>query len=142
MGLTHHWLRPTELPAAAFKQAAEDCRIVFESVSAELGGFEGFGEPVLDNDHIIFNGKHPATCEPFEIAAVQFDRRGRDEFYCHCKTEHLPYDLFVKAALIIFSHRIGPAFKVTSDAPTAWDAARDLVQRTLGYGADFQLARE
>ncbi len=142
MGLTHHWQRPTELPAAAFKQAVGDCRVVFESVAAELGGFEGFGEPLLRDDQIVFNGKHPASCEPFEIAAVQFDRRGNDEFYCHCKTEHLPYDLFVKAALIVFAERIGPQFRVTSDAPDSWGPARELVQRTLGYGADFRLSFE
>lgn len=140
MGLTHHWRRPTELPHAQFRDAVADCRRLFDSAAAQLGGFDGLGDPVLRDDRIIFNGKHPVSCEPLEIAAVEFDRRGRDEFYCHCKTEHLPYDLFVKAALIVFAHHLGPSFKVSSDSPASWDDACDLVQRTLGYGNDFQLS--
>lgn len=141
MGLSHHWQRKTELPAASFREAVSDCRRLFQAAAAEIAGFEGFGPPVLADDHIVFNGKHPASCEPFEVAAVQFDRHGRAEFFGHCKTEHLPYDLFVKAALIVLARRLGPEFKVSSDAPDSWDSARELVQRTLGYGADFQLSR-
>lgn len=140
MGLTHHWHRPTELPIEAFRAAASDCRLLLEQHDADVGGFDGTGEAILDEDRIVFNGRAPKACEPFEIAAIEFDRRGRDVFYGHCKTEGLPYDLYVQACLIVVKHHLKDRFQVSSDAPTRdWREARELVQSTLGCGRDFSL---
>lgn len=143
MGLTHHWKRPTELPIAAFRKAAADCRLLLDAASIDLAGFDGTGPPLLSEERIIFNGTAPAACEPFEVAAVEFDRRGRPEFFGHCKTEHLPYDLYVKASLIVLAHYLCDDFQVMSDAPEdEWAQARDLVEASLGYGSSFILSKD
>ena len=143
MGLTHHWHRPTELPTDDFRAAVEDCRKLIECGNVSIAGFDGTGEPILDDERIIFNGEGPTACEPFEIAAVEFDRRGRPDLFGHCKTEHQPYDLYVKAVLIVFSHHLNKSFLVSSDADNSdWDDARSLVQEHLGYRSAFQLANE
>lgn len=138
MGLTHHWHRPTELPTEAFRAAVDDCRRLFEAAGVDLAGFDGTGTPLLTAERIVFNGAAPAACEPFEVAAVEFDRRGRQEFFGHCKTEHLPYDLCVRAALIVLHHHLQDAFRVSSD-DGEWKAAQEWVSSTLGYGSDFIL---
>src|SRR4051794_29927973 len=56
MGLTHSWIRPTELPARLFAQAVEDIRTVLASAEVPLAGLEGVGEPILRLDAVIFNG--------------------------------------------------------------------------------------
>jgi len=81
--------------------------------------------------------------EPFEVAATEFDRHGRREFFSHCKTLYLSYDLYVKAALIVLSHHLAPRFAVYSDASTSeWDQARCFVNDRLGYGMAFELSND
>jgi hypothetical protein len=143
MGYTNHWQRPTELDATAFGKAVADLRRVLPDLGVTLAGFDGHGTPTLDDDHIVFNGKVPHLCEPFEIARVEFDPRGRDRFFSFCKTEHQPYDLVVKAALIILFRHLGESLAVGSDGSDAdWEVAKTIVQKSLGYGGTFKPHRE
>ena len=140
MGWTHSWRRPVELPADRFACAAADLRLLAATNTVELAGFDGTGHTQIDADHIVFNGRAPSKCEPFEIARVEFDRLGGNEVRAFCKTEHLPYDLIVQSALIILKHHLDDAFSVSSDGYDAdWNEAKRLVARCLGYGADFEL---
>ena len=141
VGWTHYWQRPIELSAKEFAAAATDLRRLLSTIEIPLAGFDGTGSARVEDAHIVFNGKAPAHCEPFEIARVEFDRRGRQEVRSFCKTEHLPYDLCVQASLIVLKHHIGRDLSVTSDGnDVEWDAARQLVSDTLGYDVDFTLA--
>ena len=140
MGWTHSWKRGTELPAAAFAQAVEDCRKAITAAGGPVAGFDGTGEPILGKDAIIFNGKRPAVCETFEIHQTEFDRRGRKVFWGSCKTEHAPYDLTVKTCLVVLKRYLGDAIKIAGDgADRDWDDARKVCQDALGFGADFRL---
>src|SRR4051812_32399048 len=114
MGLTHSWLRPTELPADAFAAAVKDIQLALKRANIPLAGFEGSGKPVFREDAVVFNGVQGAACEPFEIHQVEFDRRGRPEVFSFCKTQGLPYDLAVKAALIVFKSHLGETIQVMS----------------------------
>lgn len=140
MGLTHHWRRPTELPTVAFRAAVKDCQKLLSSATIEIAGFDGTDKPILADGQIVFNGLAPRACEPFEIAAVEFDRRGRDFVFGHCKTQSLPYDLLVKGSLIVFSHHLCDLFSVASDqSEREWDEARRTVESILQYGNEFHL---
>ncbi len=143
MGWTHSWQRQIELSATAFAAAAADLRSLLSIIDTPLAGFDGTGSPRIDDDHVVFNGKAPATCEPFEIARVEFDRRGRNEIYSFRKTEHQPYDLCVQAALIVLKQHLDGEITVSSDGDDAsWAEARRLVEQVLGYGQDFKLSVE
>ena len=143
MGLTHSWLRPTELPAEAFAAAVKDTQQAIRALAIPLAGFEGRGQPVFLDDAVVFNGVAGAACEPFEIHQVEFDRRGRDEKFSFCKTQGLPYDLAVKAALIVLKHHFGETIRIMSDeSDDAWDQARQLVSQATGFGSDFRLDRK
>ena len=140
MGWTHSWRRPVELPAKEFHAAVSDVAEAVEALGLELAGFEGTGKPVFDEEHIVFNGTQGQQCEPFEIARVEFDRRGRREVRGFCKTEHLPYDLAVQAALVVLKQHLGALITVGSDGKDEdWAAARAAVHRVLGYGLEFRL---
>lgn len=142
MGITHHWKRPTELANGEFANAILDLRKLIDVAGLEIAGFDGTGHPILLPDHVVFNGPAPMSCEPFEVAQTEFDRRGRPEFYGHCKTQRLPYDIAVKAALIILAHHLGPSISVTSDiGDDDWSEARELVQKHLGFGDGFRLSQ-
>lgn len=140
MGLTHSWRRPTELPAAAFEAAVADVRKVLEQAGMALGGFDGTGSPIFESNHIVFNGANGASCEPFEIRQIEFDRRGRCNATSFCKTQGLPYDLAVKAALIVLKTHLGPEFKVMSDEKAEqWEPACAMVLRSLSLKTKFEL---
>lgn len=143
MGITHHWYRPTELPEQQFADAVVDIEEVVASAGVALAGFEGEGNPIFLPDHVVFNGVKGQHCEPFEIRRVEFDRRGRAEVFGYCKTEQFPYDLCVKAALIILKHHLGDLIRVGSDASDEdWKAAKELIQSQLNFGIDFILDAE
>lgn len=142
MGLTHYWERPTELPKKPFAAAVEDLRRLIAGAGAELAGFDGTGSPICETEHVVFNGADGESCEPFEIRRIEFDRRGRPNVCSFCKSEGLPYDLFVRVALIVFRQHLGSQFEVRSDGnPDSWLQATALVQRVLGYGAGFRPAQ-
>lgn len=140
MGITHYWTRPTELSKTGFQLSAIDVRKILDTMPNQIAGFDGSGTPIINEDRIVFNGASPQSCEPFEVAAIEFDRRGRKEVMSYCKTEGLPYDFIVKAALIILEHHLRPDFFVTSDQSSSnWTKARETVLANLGYGEDFVL---
>src|ERR1035437_3892611 len=115
MGWTHNWQRGTELPKGAFAAAVHDCEKVLPHTGVRLAGFEGKGQPVLQDDVIMFNGAGGSGCGPFEVHQTEFDRRGRKVFWSFCKTEHQPYDLCVQVALIILKRHLGESITVGSD---------------------------
>lgn len=142
MGWTHHWSRPTELPAELFAAAVRDWQRIQGATTVPLAGFDGTGEPQVDEEHIVFNGAAPQCCEPFEIARVEFDRRGDPAVMSFCKTESMPYDVCVQAALIVLKHHLGDLITVTSDGnDDDWHSGRQLVCDALGYGDSFRLDR-
>ena len=141
MGLTHYWRRPPRLPTAMFCAAVEDVRRILSTVAIKLAGRDGTGEPILLDSRISFNGRTPLACEAFEIASSEWDRLGNPEVTSFCKTGGLPYDLCVKAALIILNHHLHQHLSVASDqAIDGWHSARDIVQVTLGYVPTFALS--
>lgn len=140
MGWTHHWNRAVELNSERFATAVRDCKRLIEQTDVDIAGFEGIGESIFESEHIVFNGASPNTCEPFEIARVEFDRRGRDRTFGNCKTEHLPYDICVQSCLVILTHYLKGDIEVSSDGGrNDWNDAIELVHSHLGYGHEFQL---
>lgn len=140
MGWTHHWQRPQSFDADKFAAAATDCRRLVTVLPLSLAGPDGSGLPIFNNDQIALNGVEGENCEPFVVNRTEYDRRGRDHFWSFCKTEHLPYDQVVQAALIILKFHLGDALSVGSDGKAEhWEAAKSLVVEHLGYGKDFML---
>ena len=110
------------------------------TVDVPLGGFTGDGEPTFSADSIIFNGADGSGCEPFEIARVEFDRKGRESIFSFCKTEQAPYDICVQIALVVLKHHLNDAITINSNGDdSAWKAARTVCQKVLGYGVNFKL---
>ena len=141
MGLSHYWEREIELPADRFGLAVEDCRKTLSSLDIVLAGFDGSGEPVISNDEIVFNGTDGLGCEPFVFKRTQLPRHGRNIPFSYCKTDHLPYDLCVKSALVILKHYLGKHLRVMSDGGDEnWLDAKQACMSCVGYGTEFLLS--
>lgn len=128
MGFTHYWLRPSELEREKFAAAVGDCRKVCEASGIPLRGIEGAAEPVFQDRVVAFDG----GCESFIVQRACTDgsperpsRSRPGNWFGYCKTERLPYDLCVQAALVVLEHHLGAAFRVSSDGDSAaWDSRR------------------
>jgi len=143
MGWTHYWQRETELPIEAFARAAEDCAKVMELIKVPLGGFDGKSCPIFDKDHVVFNGADKTGCEPFEVARIEFDRRGNRIVLSACKTEHAAYDICVQVALVVLKHHLVDTIAISSDGEIKdWKEAQQICQENLGYGTDFELEEQ
>ncbi len=60
MGYTHYWYRPEELPEATFITVAKDLLVLrseLEKGGYYLAGWDGTGEPEINETKISFNGK-------------------------------------------------------------------------------------
>lgn len=143
MGLTHYWQRKIELPEKAFKGAVADCEKIIKFLNVPLGNAHGKNEPLFIDNKVEFNGVIGYGCEPFKINRIQPPRPGRRIVTEYCKTEHLPYDLCVQCALIIFQHHLGHNIKVMSDGSDYdWDEAKKICMKYLNYGSTFTLMKD
>jgi len=134
MGHTHYWQRPAVLPADRFGAAAADVRRLLPTLNVVLAGPLGEGPAVLEEDRIAFNGAGPEGCESFEICQIEAPLRQEQRILSFCKTQRRPYDLAVRAALIVLKHHLRPDLHVSSDADQKdWDKAEHVVRHALGY---------
>ena len=145
MGYTHYWYRPKELDAEKFMAYAADCKKIYDDGVLNVG-LDGDieGPPIFDEKMIFFNGEHGESCESFymprEIFYAPRESEGNDKLYFQfCKTRRHPYDTMVQMCLIALKHHF-VAVVIKSDGDNdEWQAARELCQKHLGYGADFVL---
>jgi hypothetical protein len=144
MGWTHYWRRDIDLPADKFVRAVADFRKIVKFLGIPLGDLHGVDQPVLNDEAILFNGSEKTGCEGFELRRHQSPRwSGRDQTSSYCKTDHMPYDICVQAALIVMKHHLEDAIMVSSDGKDEdWGKARNACQECLGYGDEFHLQRE
>ena len=137
MGVTHYWQRDAEFDTDKFAAAASDAKLVMEHIGVPLAGAGGVGDAIFVAKEIVFNGSE-TPCEDFTARRTEKPRQGRPRVFSYCKTEGAPYDLCVKAALIVLKHHLGDAIAVTSDVENdEWRQARELCQSCLGYGMGF-----
>lgn len=79
-----------------------------------LGNGIGEGEPIINDDKLIFNGKRPDDYETFAITT-------ESEGFDFCKTARCPYDVFVCLALLCFEDVFGDQIEVRSDGDRTAD---------------------
>lgn len=140
MGYTNYWTRQSELPAKRFAAAVKDIKKIMKHLGVPLAGGDGTGSPIFGAGEIIFNGATPSDYETFAIARTATARADEPKVFEFCKTEHRPYDIGVQAALIVLKHHLGEAITASSDGDgAAWDKARAVCQKWLGYGRAFRL---
>lgn len=126
MGYANYWWRPAELPREIFTAAASDVRQLLRRFKHEVAGPPGTGEPTITEDLIAFNGAMPDMAQSFRICRIEDPNDPFPRGFC--KTRLLPYDLAVKATLLLLRHHAGESFKFSSD-----DVDERLWLKAAGY---------
>lgn len=105
-----------------------------------LAGPMGWGKPLLDKGQVAFNGHSPQDYESFLFP--QGGPSGGEDAAGFCKTgfslaEARPYDLAVKAFLLLAKWHLGEAVRLRSDGDLAdWAGAAHLVEGVLLLPSD------
>ena len=104
-------------------------KTVTKEVPLDLRGGNGFGEPVITDTTIIFNGDRSAGHwgETFFLTSER-ELEGCETF---CKTGHEPYDFAVCLALRCVKHFFGEDFYLSSDG--------DIVGGEEGWGTSKEI---
>ncbi len=141
MGWTHYWEREKEIPAEEFEKAVNDCELLFSKMNVPLAGPQSEAEPVFSPEAMMFNGVQGQDCEIFSMKRIEEPRRPGAAVLSYCKTEKLPYDVCVRAALVIMKHYLGDHLQVMSDGKMKdWKDAVNICILHLGLGDKFNLS--
>jgi len=149
MGYTHYWYKQSRIQKSVMQKIASDFKKVLPEFK-DLLCFE-FNEPnkkpVITNALIRFNGKGKDGHETLYFEQVvdlnQHFSHDNGLIFGFCKTARKPYDIAVTTFLIIAAKHLKDGIRVTSDGnESEWQEAKDLCQKTLGYGNEFKLKGE
>ena len=144
MGYTNHCYRVLVFDRKEYRAAVTDLRRILPETGVDLAGSDGTGKPVVSNNDVRFNGRHPQHCETFSMPRV-FDGRARPRRlpgFTFSKTHRLPYDLAVKVALLVFKRRFADEVEIGSDDEdllAGWSGAIELAHRVLGYAKEWRV---
>ena len=113
MGYTHYFKIGDKRATETMPKAAEIIKDIFKTfpeVSKCLKGGDGYGEPIIDDNCIIFNGD-AEKYEDYETFCINT----RDLGFHFCKTARQPYDLAVCLCLIVLKDNFGDLIDFGSD---------------------------
>ena len=151
MGFSHYFVRELELDKSKYGKISRDVDVILRRINETgivIAGIDGEGCPEINSEEICFNGTsdgnlaHEGFSFPRVTKKTYTDDYPSNMRFDFCKTCNKPYDIAVCSTLIIAKHHLGSAVMVESDGDLSthgWKSAVELVQRTLGYGTDFQL---
>jgi len=123
MGYTHYFSFHAKRGEAKqteekYQAAIADCQRIVRRYYAEFGGLAGFTAhtPIGAYGGLQVNGAREESCEPFELREHFGQNTGG-----FVKTNRHAYDAVVTACLSVLKHRLGDAFRVSSDGtPEDW----------------------
>lgn len=126
MGYTHYFTKSDIQP-----EEIKSIKTVFRLTLSETIR-KGIKLVIEDVPEISFNGIEEEGHEQF-IFNVKSG-------FSYCKTNARPYDLAVMVCLIIAKEWLKERIEICSDGKSEdWQPARDICQKVLGYGNNFEL---
>ena len=140
MGYTHTYIvQHPELDLKIPRIASDVAQIIEASrVSiADASGKRG-SKPVLGPNQISFNGTAPREAESFQFPPdhERNESMGMHPGWNFCKTDRLPYDIVVCAALVAIQHHLDGNVEVQSNGHFAdqedWQPVYRLYRKALG----------
>lgn len=139
MGYTHYWYRVREIELDVYFKILTDFKRLLPVLIEEgvrLAGSGGTGDPVINDDNLLFNGVGAERYENFvfpRVLRIWDEPDKNDQYFQFCKTSAYPYDQAVIAFLIIAKHYLQQDITVQSDVGVEkLEDAKKLCQTYLG----------
>ena len=125
MGYTRYWKRTDEeIDQGVVDMAKDIIDMAEKDYGIKVGDAMGNGEPIIDAEHIVFNGDATKQ-EDYETFYV-----GPETGFEFCKTARQPYDIVVNAMLKMLKEQ-GIVKDVSSDGDNCEHEAKELLDRAL-----------
>ncbi|MBB6021413.1 hypothetical protein HNR77_002508 [Paenibacillus sp. JGP012] len=141
MRYTHYWYRVREIELDVYFKILTDFKRLLPVLTEEgvrLAGSGGKGDPVINEEHVLFNGVGSERYEDFVFSRVLVLREWNesdenDHYFQFCKTSAYPYDQAVIAFLLIAKHHLQQDITVQSDVGIEkLEAVKKLCRTSLG----------
>ncbi|PYE49304.1 hypothetical protein HUB98_03785 [Paenibacillus barcinonensis] len=139
MGYTHYWYRIREIELDVYFKILTDFKRLLPVLTEEgvrLAGSGGKGDPVINDEHVLFNGVGSERYEDFvfpRVLRLWDEPDENDQYFQFCKTSAYPYDQAVIAFLLIAKHHLQQDITVQNDVGAEkLEAAKKLCRTTLG----------
>ena len=139
MGYTVYFEISPVLDAEKFETFSEQVRqILGEAKVLGIKIVNGMGkvntEPIVNKELILFNGKEKDACESLFIQRVEGSSRKKNDrlVFNFCKTARKPYDLIVKATLVMLKHNFPESVIQADGTISDFDAAIKLCEKLFG----------
>lgn len=135
MGYTHYMRQSRDLTESEWQKICEGARIILDTASCPLAGWDGTGEPSINGDRVSFNGVGSDGCETAAVNRTMRDlydfevADGRNSVFTFCKTRQRPYDLEVRRLYRLAFDVAPDAFEISSDGG---DEVFDFLSIALG----------
>jgi hypothetical protein len=140
MGYTHYWYRVREIELEVYFKILTDFKRLLPVLTEEgvrLAGSGGTGDPIIDEDNLLFNGVGAERYEDFvfpRILRLWDESDENDHYFQFCKTSAYPYDQAVIAFLLIAKHHLQQDITVQSDVRAEkMESVKILCQTSLGF---------
>ena len=139
MGYTNYTTNtPAKHPQTKWDMMVEAVKHVYSESDVRLTGEYAGSEPEFGKDVIFFYGDYGLSCEPMVVNRVM-DKRDSDmmkrynrKSFSFCKTQQHPYDLMVKATMLLHKYFF-PEVEIACDGPMSeFDPAKFLVEQVTG----------
>ncbi len=127
MGYTHYWRQSRTFTDDEWTKLAAFAQRLVQGAKRHgivLAGWDGTGEPDIDEDSIGFNGV--PDHETFRLERVPTVQAWQDEHFSFCKTNRKPYDVAVVTMLATAKAIAPDAIHISSDdgpevfSPSNW----------------------
>ena len=121
MGYTHYMRQSRDLTEDEWFKICDGMRIILDTASCPLAGWDGNGDPLIDGDRVSFNGVGSDGCETAAVNRKMgelFDyevKQGDTSKFAFCKTRERPYDLEVRRLYRLAKDVAPDAFEISSD---------------------------
>ena len=136
MGYTHAWILKDTTQDLKVPQIAQDIRSIVSASEMNIVNrwMQPHTEPEITDSNICFNGVPGDGYEPFFYPPNPEWQTQTKEVFDFCKTQKLPYDVVVCAALLAIKHHLDDQVTVSSNGKFTnpeWQAAYHLYRRSL-----------
>jgi hypothetical protein len=121
MGYTHYWTQYADFSDTEWEVITAKTKKILKDFSHLLGGWNGEGDPHIDENYISFNGKADEACETFKVTKLlkdlqrPWEKQTPDKVFNFCKTRRQPYDEVVLSVLAVLKHTAKDKLNLASD---------------------------
>lgn len=121
MGYTHYWTQYSDFSDNEWEDIKSQTKEILAEFGDTVAGWDGSGDPRINDTCVSFNGRDNNSCETFKITKRikdlqrPWEKEPPTKVFSFCKTRGLPYDEVVVRVLAVFKNIGKDKLELASD---------------------------